>query len=207
MSKRTKIFVQDESIVNSDGKMIKKYWCNEDERPIYRWKGDHRKFIAYGMISISGERFFRSYDKFDGPTFLRYVKDAVAKYGRIMIIADRASQHRTKDLERYVQENQDKIRIEYLPKASPQHNVMETIWFVAKQAMDHSEYYPQLEDKRSNFMKYLRTKKLPNNVTDYFGSVHEYENSSIIPTHLPAIPSKLTISKSLKPSKCTNLDF
>ena len=56
------------------------------------------------MISISGERFFRSYDKFDGPTFLEYVKDAVAKYGRILIIVDRAIQYRTINLEEYIRE-------------------------------------------------------------------------------------------------------
>ncbi len=127
MAMGPKIFVQDETIVSSDGKLVKKYWCNEDEHPIYTWKWDHGKFIAYGMISISGERFFRSHDKFDGPTFLRYVKDAVAKYGRILIIVDRARQHRTIKIEECIKENKDKIRIEYLPKASPQHNILEII--------------------------------------------------------------------------------
>ncbi len=55
------------------------------------WKGDHRKFIAYRMVSVSGERFFRSYDKLDGLTFLRYIKDVIAKYDRILIIAGRAA--------------------------------------------------------------------------------------------------------------------
>ncbi len=168
MARGTKIFVQDETIVSSDGKLTKKYWCNENERPTYTWKGDRRKFITYGMISVSGDKFFRSYDKFDGLTFLRYIKDAAAKYGRILVIVDRARQHKTIKLEEYIKENKDKIRIEYLPRASPQHNIMETIWLVAKRDMDHSEYYPQLEEKRVRFMEYLRTRKLPGNVIDYF---------------------------------------
>ncbi len=39
MARGTKIFVQDETIVSSDGKLTKKYWCNENERPTYTWKG------------------------------------------------------------------------------------------------------------------------------------------------------------------------
>ena len=136
--------------------------------PSIHGMGDRRKFITYGMISVSGEKFFRSYDKFDGLTFLRYIKDAAAKYGRILVIVDRVRQHKTIKLEEYIKENKDKIRIEYLPRVSPQHNIMETIWLVAKQDMDHSEYYPQLEEKRVRFMEYLRTRKLPGNVMDYF---------------------------------------
>ncbi|MDI1496085.1 MAG: Transposase [Cenarchaeum symbiont of Oopsacas minuta] len=163
-----KVFIQDESIVGLDGKTKKKFWCRRDERPQQIIRGNHQKFMIYGIKGINGEQCFRAFDKFDGPTFFKFVKIMVGKYKKIVLIVDRARQHMTKKLEKYVKANKDKIKIEYLPPASPQLSSIEAIWLKCKREKDYSIYYPTIDDKKRAIMEYLRTQRFPNNVMDYF---------------------------------------
>ena len=50
--------------------------------------------VAYGALSTDGRRFFRTYDKFDKETALRYLRELTRHFGRTTIIMDRASSTR-----------------------------------------------------------------------------------------------------------------
>ncbi len=54
--------------------LIRKVWINENKRPVVRITGSHKYSCIFGAISIEGKQLFKQYDKFNGNTFLDYLK-------------------------------------------------------------------------------------------------------------------------------------
>ena len=63
----------DESFFFYDS-LVRRVWINEDKRPIIRVTGSHQHSCIFGAISLEGKQLFRQYDKFNGDTFLDYLK-------------------------------------------------------------------------------------------------------------------------------------
>ena len=69
--------------------------------------------------------------------FLKYLKELQRKFRKLLLFIDRAAaQHRSSIMIRkYLEENKDVIRVEYLPKGSPDYNAVEECW---RQGKDES---------------------------------------------------------------------
>ena len=101
--------------------------------------------MAYGLIARDGRQFFRTYEKFDGSTFVRYPKDMPRHFGKVVVTADRAPQHRSKLVREFLRNNMD-VKMIYLPKGSPYLNAMEECWHQGKRVLFVSEYYKTFQD-------------------------------------------------------------
>ncbi len=77
-----------------------------------------------GTITIQGEQLFRIYDKFNAVTFVEYLKELHWKYGKIALILDRASVHKSKKVKEYLAKNPD-VKLIWQPKGSPYLNMIE----------------------------------------------------------------------------------
>ena len=58
--------------------------------------GDHQRRVIYGAISDSHQYFLQG-KKFNGSTFLKFVKKLLERSDKAAIAMDAASQHGTKD--------------------------------------------------------------------------------------------------------------
>ncbi|MER5174722.1 MAG: transposase [Candidatus Nitrosocosmicus sp.] len=47
---------------------------------------------------------------------------------KVIMFTDRARQHQSKKVQKYLQENKDSLRMVYLPKGSPEFNAVEECW-------------------------------------------------------------------------------
>ena len=81
------------------------------------------------MISSEDKQLFRQYNRFDSQTFIRYLEQLRKKFKKFVIFVDRATQHRSKIVKKYLQRNEDSLKIEYLPVGSPEFNAVEECWF------------------------------------------------------------------------------
>ena len=126
----------------------------------------HQKRVIYGSIS-SNDKFFMRAKKFDGPTFLKYVKKMVKVKGKVALILDQAPQHRTKDFKQFVEENPDKIRVLYLPTGTPELNAIEELWRQLKSQPFMYEYYEDIDDRMAQAMRYLNRTKVALDIEKY----------------------------------------
>ena len=106
-----------------------------------RVTGSHDKTIVYGVLSLDGKQLFRQYERFDSHSFIAYLEEIRKKFKKFIMFADRATQHRSKEVKEYLQRNMDNIRIEYFPVGSPQFNAVEECWRQGKYNI-LSKYYP-----------------------------------------------------------------
>ena len=78
--------------------------------------GRGRLIFNYG--SRLWRQFFRTDDRFNAETFVRYLKDLQKHFGKVGAITDRASPHRAKLVRELLRKNKD-IRIRYFPQGFP----------------------------------------------------------------------------------------
>ena len=123
------VAVEDESIFIHDVLIRRKMWTPQGLRPTVTITGSHQKTCVFGTFSIDGRQLFRQYPVFNQDTFLSYLKEILGKFGRLILFIDRAVQHyRSVKVRQYLQDNSDRIKVEYLPKGSPEFNAVEECW-------------------------------------------------------------------------------
>ena len=110
----------------------------------------------YGVLTEDGTQLMRQYERFGGPTFVRYLKEVRRKWGKILLVTDNASQHRHREVQKYLEEH-DGLEILYLPTATPRLGAVEPVWKYAKYRLVTSEHYETPEDLTHAVSEYFRT--------------------------------------------------
>ena len=82
----------DESFFFYDS-LVRRVWIDESKRPIVRVTGSHKHSCIFGAISLDGKQLFRQHDKFNGKTFLDYLKKIHTKFPKCYLFMDKASPH------------------------------------------------------------------------------------------------------------------
>jgi transposase len=136
-------------------------------RPIVTVTGSHQRTCVFGTLTMEDKQLFRQYDIFNQNTFLDYLKQIKKHLGKVILVTDRARQHLSKKVQEYLKENNDSIRIIYLPKGSPEFNAVEECWRQGKYDLLVSKYYPRFTDLKSSISKYYRTRRFNLDVVKY----------------------------------------
>jgi len=98
----------------------------------------------------------RRYERFGGPTFARRLGKARRKWGGVLLVTDNASQHKHREVKRYLEEH-DGMEMLYLPTATPKLSAVESVWKDAKYRLVTSEHYETREDLTHAVSEYFRT--------------------------------------------------
>ena len=108
---------------------------------------------------MDGRQFFRTYDRFNASTFVTYLKELQRHFGKAVIIADRAPQHRSKTVREFLRTNKN-IKIIYFPKGLSYLNAVEECRRQGKRRLLVSEYYRTFSDMCRAVSTYYRTARL-----------------------------------------------
>ena len=128
------ILVQDEAIFTAEALARCRMFRKIDVRSTCVMSGTRQKRIVSGTISINGKQIFRQYEKFDAVTFANFLKKVVRKFGKIVMVADRAPQHRAKVVTKFLNKNKSRVKLIFLPRGSPYLNPVEECWRQSKSA-------------------------------------------------------------------------
>lgn len=149
----------DESFLFYDS-LVRRVWIEAKKRPVVRITGSHKHSCLFGAISIEGKQLFRQYDKFNGDTFLDFLKTIHPKFPRCYLFMDKASPHySSRKVTDYLKQNKDTLIPVYLPTASPEFMMLEEVWNIAKRDLLVLKYYPSFEDFKEKVSLYFRTKR------------------------------------------------
>ena len=139
-------------------------WTPQGIRPMVTVTGSHQKTCVFGTITIDGKQFFRQYDVFNQYAFLKYLKKLQRKFRKLILFLDRVSSIMFR---KHLEENKDVIRVEYLPKGSPENNAIEECWRQGKDDLLVSKYYPKFPNLKCAIANYYRTKRFKLDITKY----------------------------------------
>ncbi len=161
------LLVQDESIFLHDSIMTKRRkWVIREKRPMVTVTGSHDKTIVYGVLSLEGKQLFRQKDKFDGQSFITYLQQVKKKFKKFIMIVDRATQHRSKMVEEYFQQNTETIKVEYFPVGSAYLNAVEECWRQDKCNI-LSNYYSSFSQVKQAISNYYRKRRFNLDIKKY----------------------------------------
>ena len=82
------------------------------------------------------------------------------------MFVDRATQHRSKIVQEYLQRNEDSMRVEYFPVGSPEFNAVEECWRQGKYNI-LSNYYSSFSHLRQVISQYYRTTRFNLDIKKY----------------------------------------
>ena len=150
------IVVHDESIFLRTRTNGRKLWSRVGDPVTASRHGRRDRTIVFGALAEDGTRLTRQYGKFDGPTFVRYLKEVRRKWGKVPLATDNASQHKHMVVRQYLEEH-DGLEILYLPTAMPKLSAVGSVWKDAKYRLVTSEHYETLEDLTHAVSEYFRT--------------------------------------------------
>jgi len=172
------IITLDEAFFACDTKSGRKYWSLAGTRINVPYTGSHKRVAVYGAVTGDGRQMFCTYPRFDGRTFLGYVRALRRRWGKVAILCDRASPHRTRELRRFAAECGD-VEMVYLPRGSPYPSPVEACWQRGKRDLLVSEYYGTFADMCAAISEYYRTARFGLDVYEYL-----YRSSRKVLTNL-----------------------
>ncbi|MGD1837047.1 MAG: transposase [Nitrososphaeraceae archaeon] len=158
--------VQDESIFVYDYIFKRKKWISVNKRPVVTVTGCRRKTIVFGSLSIDNKQLFVQYDKFNSNTFADYLKQIQNRFGKCIVFVDRATPHCSAITRKYLAENTDKIKLEYLPVGCPEFNTVKACGRQGKYNI-LSCYYPAFDSLKDSISSHYRTRKFNLDIIKY----------------------------------------
>jgi DDE superfamily endonuclease len=148
--------------------LVRRVWIDIEKRPVVRVTGSHEYSCLFGAISIDRKQLFRQYDKFNGETFLDFLKIIHRKFPKCYLFMDKASPHYiSRKIKDYLEQNKDTLIPIYLPTASPEFMILEEVWNIAKHDLLVLKYYSSFEDFKQRICCYFRTKRFGLNMRNY----------------------------------------
>ena len=151
-----RIAVEDESIFVNVGRDGSKLWAPVGSRVAVERSGSRIRVVVYGAVADDGTRLMRTYDTFNAANFVRYLGPARKKWGKVLLIMDNASQHKSRKVRRYLERTPDVVLL-YLPVARPELSAVEEVWRQAKYRLVTSEFYSTLDELKAAVSEHFRT--------------------------------------------------
>ena len=157
------LYIQDETMLLQDHVPKRGPWSRRGQKVLQTYLGDHQRRVIYGAISDSHQYFLQE-KKFNGSTFLKFVKKLLERSDKDAIATDAASQHRTKAFKEFVKENGHRLRIMHIPTGCPELGAIEECWHQLKIQPFMYEYHEHISELAQAAMKYLRTAAFSQNI-------------------------------------------
>ena len=156
VSKGHTLLASDEVHPEMDG--VVRYGYAEGSQRIYATHhGNKRRINIIGAISGSGQSIFRTQRRSNSATFKAFLEAVLEKFGKVIIMTDRASYHTSKAVREWFDGHPKVVPI-YMPVGSPHMNGIENNWGMAHAYLRGIEYYTFGEFKHHIFY-FLRRRK------------------------------------------------
>lgn len=158
------LYFQDESSV-SLVPAIGKTWAKKGKTPKIKITSKRGSIPISSAISPSGRLLFRIEKKtVSSKSFVDFLKQIMRnhKWRKIIIVTDNYKPHKYGEIEKFLEQNKNRLAIYYLPRYSPDINPQEQVWKYLKNVKLRAHQVKSLKEFRSvvhNNMISIRQKK------------------------------------------------
>lgn len=140
-------------------------WAPKGEQPRVLSAATREKIGFFGAVNLkSGQLLTQEEDSvFNTETFrdfLSYLTNSIGSH--ILLILDRASYHRAKDLKPFLQKHRTHLTLAFLPSYSPELNPIERVWRITRRKVTHNRYFPKIEDLQEALINQFAQWNYPN---------------------------------------------
>ena len=115
----------------------------------------HKRFHAFGALSADGF-YCAFYDRAGSDNFIDFLGKIHKKFGRVLILADNASYHKSAKVRKAVKRFNGDVVIRYFPRYTPELNPAEGQWRNMRR-QTANRLYESAGDMKKSIRKMLRT--------------------------------------------------
>jgi transposase len=166
------IFFGDEAGVRSDHH-AGTTWGVRGKTPVVSSTGARFGMNMISAVSAQGEfRFMTVKGKVNARVFIRYLRRLLHNATRpVFLIVDRHSAHRAKMVARFVEAQEGRLRLFFLPPYSPELNPDECVWNDLKNNAVGRQSHATVDALKSQVLSFMRLlAKTPGRVKGYFNN-------------------------------------
>jgi len=119
--------------------------------------GQNRRVPVFGALDLSGEISCMIAEKKRSPEFLEFLRwlneDIYADKEHIFFFMDNCSIHKTKAVQHYLKEHQQRITVIWNATYAPNLNDIERVWGFLKRASINNYYFETIENLEAAVLK------------------------------------------------------
>ena len=110
------------------------------KRAACKHAGNHTKVIQFGLLTADGGGYFEGHKRFTNDELAAFLRNAHAKFGKMVIMLDRAPRHTAKAVQEAIDETGGGVKLARHPPGCPDVNAMEELWRQMKLAVLSGPY-------------------------------------------------------------------
>ncbi len=119
--------------------------------------GNRDKEIIYSVITADRLKMSCRCPDTKTPSVVDFLTRVMNRFGKAVVLMDRASSHRSAEVMQLLEENMDRLRVIEFPTASPHLSAIETWWAIMRATFEDMYEFDTIEEKMDAIMEYLRT--------------------------------------------------
>ncbi len=131
--------------------------------------GRHEGAKLFGVLNYeTGQVLYHDGERYDARAFIRFLESVLQAYplGKIVMILDNGRIHHAAQVQAFLQGN-PRLQFVFLPKYSPNLNLVEGLWKWLKSDVVHNVFYKKFYHIRINVAAFMkRVNSQPMNVID-----------------------------------------
>ncbi len=123
-------------------------WTLRGVRPAIPAAGTNQKLCLYGSFNYrTGQVHYLIDARKNAEQFKQFLDQLLSwhKDRMVILVLDNATYHRTREVLDVLAEHEDHVRVLWLPKYSPELNLIEGLWGYLKQSALNNYFYGDLE--------------------------------------------------------------
>lgn len=161
-----RIICIDESILCYDSISVK-VWAKKGSKPIRMITGQHKKTFIFGAVTNKREQLFRQFKSMTHAEFLTFLYCLKYKFGKFILLLDKAPWHRDGKVQNYLYKNRESIHTIYFPPCSPELNPVEECWKQSKPEIAGNQIYDDFSSLKSAVTRYFKTHRFGLDINHY----------------------------------------
>ena len=150
-----RIVCEDESTFLYDS-TSRKVWVQKGIKPRRLVTGLHKRIHIFGFLSEDKKKMFVSDNKMNAKSFLKLLYKIRKRFGKIILIIDRASWHKAKKVQKYFRKHRRELKIVWFPRGCPEMNPVEECWRQAKREVNGGRVHESFEVMKRELKYFLR---------------------------------------------------
>ena len=125
-----------------------KVWALRGVRPVVPAAGTNRRLCVYGALNYrTGQSYYTVHPKKNARQFAEFLRQLLEANSerRLVLVLDNASYHCTKPIRALLNDHADHVFVIWLPKYSPELNLIEGLWGYLKKSALNNYFYGTIE--------------------------------------------------------------
>jgi transposase len=127
---------------------LTKVWTLRGVRAVVPAAGTNRRLCVYGALNYrTGQSHYMVHPKKNAQQFAEFLRQLLEAHSerRVVLVIDNASYHRTKAILGLLREHADHVFVIWLPRYSPELNLIEGLWGYLKKSALNNYFYGTVE--------------------------------------------------------------